>query len=43
MDINIIALVTGGILLVGGGAFAVFLGISSSRIEERRHQETSGH
>lgn len=36
-----IAIVTGGILLVLGAAFAVFLGVSSDRIESHRHDENA--
>jgi len=36
MDFTPIAVVTGAILLVGGSAFAVILGLSSDRIEAHR-------
>ncbi len=34
-----IALISGGILLVGGAAFALFLGISSNVIEHQREHD----
>src|SRR5690606_32430494 len=36
MDFAPIALVTSGVLLVGGGIFAVLLGVYSERIEQER-------
>lgn len=36
MDFSPIALISGGILLFGGAAFAVFLGVYSNRIEGTR-------
>jgi len=40
MDFEPIALLAGGVLMVSGAAFAVFLGIYSERLEKRRHLET---
>lgn len=36
-----IAMIAGGILLVSGAVFALFLGISSDRIESRRHDDNA--
>ena len=36
-----VTLITSGVLLVGGFGFALFLGIASTRIEARRHEETA--
>jgi hypothetical protein len=33
------ALIAGGVLLVAGAAFAVFLGVSSNRIEHQREHD----
>lgn len=33
------ALIAGGVLLIAGAAFAVFLGVSSSRIEHQREHD----
>lgn len=43
MGIEPIALLAGSVLLIGGGAFAVFLGVYSERLETKRHTETTQH
>jgi hypothetical protein len=43
MGFEPIALLAGSVLLFGGAAFAVFLGVYSERLERSRHQETSAH
>ncbi len=41
MEFEPIALLAGAVLLVGGGAFAIFLGMYSERLESSRHAETA--
>jgi len=43
MGFEPIALLAGAVLLFGGGAFAVFLGTYSERLENARHNETVGN
>lgn len=43
MDFEPIALLAGSVLLFGGGAFAIFLGAYSERLERKRHNETISH
>ena len=43
MGIEPIALLAGSVLLFGGGAFAIFLGVYSERLETKRHAETTQH
>jgi hypothetical protein len=42
VDYAPIVLIFSGILLVSGAAFAIFLGVASSRIEAARHAEVHG-
>lgn len=39
MDFEPVSLIAGAILLLGGGAFAVFLGVYSERLESARHSD----
>ncbi len=43
MGFEPIALLAGAVLLLGGGAFAIFLGVYSERLEQARHAETAAH
>jgi hypothetical protein len=36
-------MLAGAVLLFGGGAFAVFLGVYSEHLETKRHAETTQH